>query len=337
MFARVHTVKIVSINAAAASGPLVAAAILIAAAIDAHAQTYPQRAPRLVVPYTAGGVADFMGRVVGEGVQEFLGTPIVIENRGGAGGNVGIEYVAKSVPDGYTLALGCLGYASNAVLQSKIPYDPLRDFAPITMVGTSPSVVVVHPSLPVKNIREFIALAKQRPGELAYGSSGPGGGSHLSVELFQAETSTKMTHIPYKGTAQALPDLIAGRIQFMFDFPSSSLPHIKSGKLRAIAVTSAQRLEQMPDLPTIAEAGVKGYEFGTWCGIIAPAGVPPAIGEKLNTSIVRTLEMPLTKSRFAPQSIQVTPMTQQQFTAFIRNDLERWKKLLREGRLQMLE
>ena len=320
---------------------LASAVILIAAAVEvaeaADAQTFPQRAPRLIVPYAAGGVADFMGRVVGEGVQEFLGVPIVIENRGGAGGNVGIEYVAKSAPDGYTLALGCLGYASNAVLQSKIPYDPVRDFTPITMVGSSPSIVVVHPSLPVQSVREFIALAKQRPGELAYGSSGPGGGSHLSVELFQAETGTKMTHIPYKGTAQALPDLIAGRIQFMCDFPSSSLPHIKAGKLRAIAVTSGKRLEQLPDLPTIAEAGVKGYEFGTWCGIIAPASVQPAIAEKLNTSIVRTLELPATRSRFSPQSVQVTPMTQQQFAAFIRNDVERWKRLLREGRLQMLE
>ena len=312
-------------------------AISIASSIGAYGQTFPARPPRLVVPYAAGGVADFMGRVVGEGVQEFLGTSIVIENRGGAGGNVGIEYVAKSAPDGYTLALGCLGYASNAVLQSKIPYDPLRDFTPITMVGSSPSVIVVHPSLPVHSVKEFIALARQRPGELAYGSSGPGGGSHLSVELFQAETSTKMTHIPYKGTAQALPDLIAGRIQFMFDFPSSSLPHIKAGKLRAIAVTSAQRSAQLPELPTIAEAGVKGYEFGTWCGIIAPAGVAPAVADKLNTSIVKMLDLPVTRSRFSPQSIQVTPMTQQQFATFIRNDVERWKKLLREGRLQMLE
>ena len=312
-------------------------ALALLASTGAIAQTYPTRAPRLVVPYTAGGVADFMGRVVGDGVQEFLGTPIVVENRGGAGGNVGAEYVAKSAPDGYTLGLGCLGYASNSVLQSKVPYDPLRDFTPITMVGSSPSVIVVHPSLPVRTVREFIALAKQRPGDLAYGSSGPGGGSHLSVELFQAETNTKMTHIPYKGTAQALPDLIAGRIQFMFDFPSSSLPHIHAGKLRAIAVTSAKRLEQLPELPTIAEAGVQGYEFGTWCGILAPAGVPPAVVEKLNTSIVKTLLLPATKSRFAPQSVQVTPMTQQQFAAFIRNDIERWKKLLREGRLQMLE
>src|SRR5687768_15274576 len=197
------------------------------------AQTYPARPPRLVVPYVAGGVADFMARVTAEGVQELLGTQIVIDNRGGAGGNVGIEHVAKSAPDGYTIGLGCLGYVSNAVLQSKIPYDPIKDFVPIGMIGSTPQVVVVHPSLPVKTLKEFIALAKQRPNELQFGSSGPGGGSHLSVELFKAATDTQMMHIPYKGTAQAILDLLAGRIQFMFDFLNTSLPQIQSGKLRA--------------------------------------------------------------------------------------------------------
>jgi tripartite-type tricarboxylate transporter receptor subunit TctC len=301
------------------------------------AQSYPQRPPRLVVPYAAGGVADFMARVAGEGVQESLGVQLVIENRGGAGGNVGIEHVAKSAPDGYTLGLGCLGYVSNAVLQSKIPYDPIKDFVPIGMIGTSPSVVVVHPTLPVKTLKEFIALAKQRPNELAFGTSGPGGGSHLSVELFKAETNTQMTHIPYKGVAQAIPDLLAGRIQFMFDFLQTSLPQIKAGKLRALAVTSPQRLDTLPDVPTVAEAGVKGYEFGTWCGVIAPAGLPPAMAERLNASLNKALENPALRSRLAQQSILPTPMTQQQVAALIRADMERWRKLLREGRLQMLE
>ena len=313
----------------------VAVASLLVGAVCA--QTYPARSPRLVVPYVAGGLGDFIGRVIGEAVQEPLGVPFVIENRGGAGGNVGVSYVAKSAPDGYTLALVFLSYASNAVLQSKIPYDPIKDFAPITMIGSSPSVIVVHPSLPVKTLKEFIALARQRPNELAFGSSGPGTGSHLSVELFKAETGTQMTHIPYKGTAQALPDLYAGRIQFMFDFPTVSLPHIKAGKLRALAITSKTRSEVLPDLPTVAEAGVKNYEFGTWCGILAPAGVSPAIADRLNASLVRTLESPAVRNRMAPQAIQVMPTSQQEFGAFIRADIERWKKLLREGRLQMLE
>ena len=297
--------------------------------IAAHGQTFPARPPRLVVPYGAGGVADFMGRVVGEGVQEFLGVPIVVENRGGAGGNVGIEYVAKSAPDGYTLALGCLGYASNAVLQSKIPYDPIRDFTPITMVGSSPSVIVVHPSLPVHGVKEFIALARQRPGELAYGSSGPGGGSHLSVELFQAETGTKMTHIPYKGTAQALPDLIAGRIQFMFDFPSSSLPHIKAGKLRAIAVTSAQRSAQLPELPTIAEAGLPGYDASVWFGVFVPAGTPRPVIERLHAEILKALQTPDLKSRMVSMGTEVSGMGPDDFGAYVRKEIPKWANLVK--------
>jgi len=301
------------------------------------AQEYPARPVRLVVPYVAGGMGDFMGRVIGEAVREPLGASFVIENRGGAGGNVGIDYVARSAPDGYTLGLVCLSYASNAVLQSKIPYDPIKDFVPITMIGSSPSVIVVHPSLPVKTLKEFIALAKQRPNELAFGSSGPGTGSHLSVELFKAETNTQMTHIPYKGTAQALPDLLAGRIQFMFDFPTVSLPYIKAGKLRALAITSQRRSDVLPDVPTVGEAGVKDYEFGTWCGILTPAGVPPAIADKLNASLVRTLESPAVRNRLAPQAIQVMPMSRHEFGAFIRADVERWKMLLHKGSLQMLD
>ena len=312
-------------------------AIATLCANAAFAQSFPSRPPRLVVPYVAGGVADFMARVTAEGAQEALGTQILIDNRGGAGGNVGIDHVAKSAPDGYTLGLGCLGYVSNAVLQSRITYDPVKDFVPITMIGSTPQVVVVHPSLPVKTLKEFIALAKQRPNELQFGSSGPGGGSHLSVELFKAATDTQMMHIPYKGTAQAILDLLAGRIQFMFDFLNTSLPQIQSGKLRALAITSAQRFESLPDVPTVSEAGVKGFVAGTWCGIIAPAGVPQPIVDKLYASFVKALESPAVRNRLASQAILATPMTQQQFAAFIRADAERWRKLLRDGRLQMID
>ncbi len=321
-----------------AANRIVWPAALLTLSIGAvSAQPYPVRPPRLVVPYAAGGVADFMARVTAEGAQEALGTQIVIDNRGGAGGNVGIEHVAKSAADGYTLGLGCLGYVSNAVLQSRIPYDPIKDFVPITMIGATPQIVVVHPSLPVKTLKEFIALAKARPNELAFGSSGPGGGSHLSVELFKAATNTQMTHIPYKGTSQAILDLLAGRIQFMFDFLNTSQPQIQAGKLRALAITSAKRFDALPDVPTVSEAGVKGFESGTWCGVIAPAGVPQPVIDKLHASLVKALETPAVKSRLASQAILAEPMTQQQFVAFIRADAERWKKLLREGRLQMLD
>ena len=303
----------------------------------AFAQTYPAKPPRFIVPYAAGGVADFMARVVAEGAQEPLGTNVIVDNRGGAGGNIGIELLQKSPPDGYTVALGCLGYVSNSVLQSKIRYNPVTDFTPIAMIGTSPHLVVIHPTLPVKNLKEFIALARSRPNELTYGSSGPGGGSHLSVELFQAVTNTKMTHVPYKGTAPAFIDLLAGRIQFMFDFLNTSLPHVQTGKLRALAITSAKRFESLPDVPTVGEAGVKGYEFGTWCGIIGPAGLQPAVVDKLSTSFTRSVESPAVRSKLAAQGIQTQTMTPQQFAAFIRTDQARWKKLLAEGRLQMLD
>jgi tripartite-type tricarboxylate transporter receptor subunit TctC len=289
------------------------------------------------VPYAAGGVADFMARSVIEGVQEPLGSNVVVDNRGGAGGNIGIELLAKSPPDGYTIGLGCLGYVSNAVLQSKIRYNPVNDFTPIAMIGTSPHLVVIHPTLPVKNLKDFIALARSRPNELTYGSSGPGGGSHLSVELFQAVTNTKMTHVPYKGTALAFIDLLAGRIQFMFDFLNTSLPNVQAGKLRALAITSARRFESLPEVPTVSEAGVKGYEFGTWCGIIGPASLQPTVVEKLSSSFNRAVDSAGVKSKLAAQGIQAQVMTPQQFSAFVRNDMTRWKKLLDEGRLQLLD
>lgn len=304
---------------------------------NVYAQTYPVKPPRFVVPFGPGGVADFQSRALAEAIKEPLGSTFVVDNRGGAGGVIGMEHVAKSAPDGYTLGLGCLGWVTNAVLQKKSPYDPIRDFTAIGMIGSSPSVVVVHPSLPVRNIKEFIQLAQKRPNEMSFGSSGPGGGSHLSVELFKAQTGTQMLHIPYKTTAQAIPDLLSGRIQFMFDFPTSSLVHIKVGKLRPLAVTSAQRADTLPDVPTMAEAGVKGYEFGTWCGVVAPAGLVQPVVERLNSAIGKALVNPVLVSRLGQQAIRATPMTTAEFAAFVRNDMERWRKLLNEGRLSYLD
>ncbi|MGH8619389.1 MAG: Bug family tripartite tricarboxylate transporter substrate binding protein [Burkholderiales bacterium] len=316
--------------------PLTGAACLLAASV-VHAQSYPTRAPKLVVPFVAGGISDFIGRVVAEGVQEPLGTALVIENRAGAGGNVGMDYVAKSAPDGYTLGLATVGLASNSALQSRMPFDALKDFTPVIGVGSIPSVIVVHPALPVKTVGEFIALAKKHPGELAYGSSGLGTGSHLVVELFSAATNTKMTHIPYKGTAQAIPDLLAGRIQFMFDFPTTAIQPIKAGRLKGLAVTSAKRSAALPDLPTVSEAGVKGFEFGTWAGVLAPSGLPPAIADKLTVSLAKALENPATRNKLAQQAIEVQVMQPQQFGTFIKTDIERWKHMVREGRLAMLD
>ncbi len=319
---------------------LVLSGLGLAAAVfsgSVYAQAYPVKPPRFVVPFGPGGVADFQSRALGEAIKDPLGSAFVVDNRGGAGGVIGMEHVAKSAADGYTLGLGCIGWVTNAVLQKKSPYDPIRDFTAVGMIGSSPSVVVVHPNLPVRNIKEFVALAKKRPDDLSFGSSGPGGGSHLSVELFKAQTGTRMVHIPYKGTAQAIPDLLAGRIQFMFDFPTSSLAHIKAGKLRPLAVTSRQRSETLPEVPTMAEAGVKDYEFGTWCGVVAPAGLAPAISERLNAAMNKALATPSLISRLGVQAIQATPMSQSQFAAFVRTDMERWRKLLNEGRIAHLE
>jgi len=317
----------------------VAAALctVAAGAGNAGAQSYPTRPPRLVVPFFVGGISDFIGRVVADGVKEPLGSHMVVDNRPGAGGNIGMEFVAKAPPDGYVMGLATVGIASNFVLQSKMPFDPVKDFTPVVMIGSIPSVIVVHPSLPVKNMKEFIELAKRYPGDLAFGSSGMGTGSHLAVELFKSATNTRMLHVPYKGTAQAVPDLLAGRIQFMFDFPTTAIEPIRNGKLRGIAVTSPQRSAALPDVPTVSEAGLKGYEFGTWAGILAPAGLPPAITEKLATSFTRTLNSPATKAKLSEQAIDVVVKPPHQFAAYLRADIDRWKRLLQQGHVAMLD
>jgi len=302
-----------------------------------QADPYPTRPPRLVVPFSAGGISDFMGRTLADGVQPHLGAPLVVENKPGASGNIGMDFVAKSVPDGYVMGLASVGFASNSVLQSRIPFDPVRDFTPVIMVGFVPSVITVHPTLPVYTMKEFIELAKRRPDELAFGSSGMGTGSHLAVELFKYATGTRMTHVPYKSTAQAVPDLLAGRIQFMFDFPTTAIQPIKAGKLRGLAVTSAQRSTELPDLPTVSEAGIKGYEFATWFGILTTTGVPAPVAEKLTASFSKTLDSPAVKARMAQQAIEIVPQQPREFAAFLRADIDRWKKMLSQGHLAKLD
>jgi tripartite-type tricarboxylate transporter receptor subunit TctC len=306
------------------------------AAVAAQAEPFPAHPVKMVVPFSTGGVSDFMGRVIADGFRETAGIAMVVENRPGAGGTVGLDAVAKSAPNGYTLALATVGFASNAVLQPSSPFDPLKDFTPLLMIGSIPSVIVVHPSLPVKNVREFIDYAKKNPGQLNFGSSGPGTGSHLAVETFKWATQTQMQHVPYKSTAQAIPDLLAGRIQFMFDFPTTASEPVKAGKLNALAVTSAKRTASLPDVPTLAEGGISGYEFTTWAGILAPAGLSPAVADKLTALMIAVLESPEVKARFAQQSIEVAPLGRQKFGEFIRADIERWRMLLRGGHLAML-
>src|SRR5438552_13835540 len=244
----------------------------------ASAQTYPTRPIRLVVPFPAGGTTDILAREVGQRLSMTLGQPVVIDNRPGAAGNIGADLVAKSAPDGYTLLMGTVGtHAINASLYAKMPYDHVKDFAPIILVAGVPNVLVVNPSLPVNSVQELIAYAKANPGKLNFASSGPGTSIHLSGELFKVMAGVQMTHVPYKGSAPALQDLLGGQVQLMFDNLPPSLPHIKAGKLRALAVTSVARSPALPDVPTIAESGLPGFEASSWFGILVPAGTPSAI------------------------------------------------------------
>lgn len=321
---------------------LIAAFMLPSCVSIAYAQAnsvdaFPTKSPRLVIPFSPGGISDYLGRVLADAAPEALGVSITVENRPGASGSIGMDIVARAAPDGYVLGLATVGLASNSVLYRRVPFDPLRDFTAITKIGSIPSVIVVHPSLPVKTVQEFIALAKKHPDELAYGSSGLGTGSHLAVEFFKSATGTRMTHVPYKSTAQAVPDLLGGRLQFMFDFPTTAVSPVKAGKLRALAVTSAKRSEVLPDVPTVAEAGVPGFEFGTWAGIMGPAGMAKPVVDRLNAGFMRALSSPSVRGRYAEQGIQTTPEGPQVFAAYLRGDVERWRQLLRSGHLALLD
>lgn len=303
----------------------------------AGADGFPVKPPRLIVPFSPGGISDFLARALAENAPEAFGSTMTVENRPGASGSIGLDIVARAAPDGYVLGLATVGLASNSVLYRRVPFDPLRDFTAVIKLGTIPSVIVVHPSLPVRSVQQFIELAKRRPDELAYGSSGLGTGSHLAVEFFKSATGTRMTHVPYKGTAQAVPDLLSGRLQFMFDFPTTAVQPVKAGRLRALAVTSSRRSEILPDIPTVAESGVPGFEFGTWAGIVGPAGISAPVLEKLHAGFARALNSPLVKGRYADQGIQIDTMAPVAFAAYLRSDVERWQRLVRSGHLALLD
>jgi tripartite-type tricarboxylate transporter receptor subunit TctC len=292
----------------------------------AVAADYPARPIKLVVPYAPGGGADGVARIVAKTVSESIGQPIVIENKGGAGAIVGTDLVAKAEPDGYTLLLGQSGPISiNPAVYKSLPYDPQKDFAPISMTTAYPYILVVNADLPVKTLAEFVALAKAKPGTMNYGSTGVGAANHLVAELFNSKAGLKMTHIPYRGTALATADLVAGQLTMVFGDPISVLPHIQSGKLRALAVTSLQRSSVAPTVPTIAESGYPGFEALAWHGIMAPARTPPDIIAKLNKEIVKAVNDPATKALLVNQAMQTIGSTPEEFAAFIRNDIAVWK------------
>jgi len=299
---------------------------------SALADDYPSRPVRLIVPYAPGGGADTVARIVARRVSDSIGQTVVIENRGGAGAIIGTEMVAKAEPDGYTLLLGQSGPISiNPAVYKDLRYDPIKDFAPITMTTAYPYILAVNAKLPVKSLQDFVALAKSKPGALNYGTTGIGAANHLVTELFSSKAGLKMTHIPYRGTALAVADLIGGQVTMVFSDPVSVLPHLQAGTLRGLAVTSAQRSAVAPELPTIAESGYPGFEALAWHGILAPAKTPPNVINKLSAEIVKALQHPETKDVLVKQAMQPVGSTPAEFAAFIKQDIAIWKTVATEA------
>jgi tripartite-type tricarboxylate transporter receptor subunit TctC len=306
------------------------------AAGTAPADDYPSRPIRLIVPYAAGGGADSVARIVAKRVSETIGQPIVIENRGGGGSIIGTELVKNAQPDGYTLLLGQSGPISiNPAVYRYLPYDPLKDFAPVTMTTAYPYIMVVSPALGVKTVKEFVALARNRPSELNYGTTGVGAANHLVAELFDSNAGIKMTHIPYRGTALAVIDLLAGHVQVVFADPISALPHTNAGTLVALAVTSKDRSPVAPDVPTISESGYPGFDAIAWHGILAPATTPPAIVARLNAEIVEALKDPETRTLLEKQAMQTVGNSPQAFAGFIRQDIAIWKEVADQAKVEV--
>ncbi|HZN31819.1 MAG TPA: tripartite tricarboxylate transporter substrate binding protein [Xanthobacteraceae bacterium] len=313
----------------------VALTLIVAATCSAgssRADDYPSRPIRIIVPYAPGGGADTVARIVARRVSDTIGQPIVIENRTGAGSILGTDAVAKAEPDGYTLLLGQSGPISiNPAVYKDLRYDPVKDFAPVTMTTAYPYILVVNAKLPARSLPEFVALARSQPGAMNYGTTGIGAANHLVAELFNGKAGIKMTHIPYRGTALAVGDLVAGQVTMVFGDPISVLPHMQSGSLRALAVTSLQRSAVAPDVPTVAESGFPGFEALAWHGILAPAKTPPAIVKKLNAEIVNALKHPETQALLVKQAMQTVGNTPEEFAAFIRSDIAVWKAVAAEA------
>ena len=299
---------------------------------NAQAPAYPTKPIRLVVPFPAGGATDILAREVAKHLTETWGQSVVVDNRPGAGGNIGSELVAKAPPDGYTLEMGTVGtHAINASLYAKMPYDHVKDFLPIILVAGVPNVLVVYPAVPVNSVQELIAYAKANPGKLNFASSGAGTSIHLSGELFKVMAGVQMTHVPYKGSAPALQDLVGGQVQLMFDNLPPSLPQIKAGKLRALGVTSATRAPALPATPTIAEAGLPGFESSSWFGLLAPAGTPPAIVAKINAEVDKWLASPEAKEKLSAIGANIAGGSPEDFARHIQAETAKWAKVVKES------
>lgn len=302
----------------------------------ASAQTYPSKPIRMIVPYPAGGATDFFARLVFPRMGESLGQQIVVENRPGAGTAIGASEVARSAPDGYTLLLGDAGtYAFNPSLYTKLTYDPARDFAPVSLTGRFALILAVNPSMPVKSVKEFVDAAKKQPGMINYGAPGPGSPIHLAMEFFKQRAGLTMTPIPYKGGADAMNDLLAGRISAMFPDIASGLPQIKGGKLRPLAVASEKRVAALPDLPTIGESGYPGFEAWAWQGFVAPAKTPRPIVMTLNAAFAKVMADPAIQRRLSESGFEPQTSTPEQFSAYMNSEIAKWAKVIRESNIKL--
>lgn len=313
---------------------LVAGQALAAAAgmTASHAQTYPLKTIRFIVPFTPGGSNDVVARVVGQKLSEAWKQPVVVENKPGAGGNIGAEAAARAAPDGYTFLIAANNIlAINPSLYDKVLFDPLEDFAPVTLFGTLPILLVVNPSVPAKSVQELIAFGKSSPDGLTYASGGSGTPQHLSAELFKSITGVTTVHIPYKGNAPAVTDVMGGQVQMLFSPVNSVVPHVKTGKLRALGVAGTARLPYLPDVPTIAEAGVPGFQSDIWLALVAPAGTPKDIVDKMGREVTAILAQPDVKEKLAAQGIEPAASSPEELTRLIKDDLVRWAKVIKES------
>jgi len=310
---------------------VVGCALAAVGLLSSHAmgQGYPSKPVRVISPYTAGGANDIICRVIAPMLSESLGQPVVVDNRPGAGSMVGTSLLAKSAPDGYTVMMADIAHGANPALHNKLPYDTLKDFSSVTLVALLPTVLIVHPSLPVKSVKELIALAKSKPRELNYSSSGFGTSNHLAAELFKSDTGIDVVHIPYQGGGQTIAAVLGGQVQMAFITLPATLPHIKTGKVRVLAVSSAKRIAALPEVPTIVESGLPGFEVYLWMGVVAPAGTPSDIVTNLNSKINRVLAIPDVRDRIVGLGADVVGSTPEQLTDFIKAEIARWGKAIK--------
>lgn len=310
------------------------ACVFAIATIGAYAAAYPERPIRVIVPVAPGGGNDIVARMLGQKLTEAWGQQVVVDNRPGAATAIGAEITAKSNPDGYTLMFFSVSFAINASVNPKLPFDSITDFAPITLVARVPQILLVHPAVPTRSVAEFVALAKAKPGQINYASAGTGSSTHLAMELFTDMTGISLTHVPYKGTSPGMTDLLAGHVQAMWDAIPPSLPHIKSGRVRALAVVNSRRFPSLPDVPTMAEAGLPNYTFASWFGMVAPARTPSAIIDKLNREIVRIVQLPDFRERLIGLGVESAGTTSQEFGQHLKKEIAQWSAVVRKLKLR---